>query len=74
MEFLDAARILYAHGSLNAWKILQWQVNIMCLILKEISNFMVKSNHYTVYCKLLDVEKFCSFCGLISNQETFPVK
>ena len=28
----------------------------------------------TVYCKSFEVEKFCSFCGLSGNCETFPVK
>ena len=28
----------------------------------------------SVYCKSFEVEKFCGFCGLICNCETYPVK
>ena len=36
--------------------------------------FKVLVHVRTVYCKSFEVEKFCGFCRLTGDHETFPVK
>ena len=50
-------------------------IAVACLLFStKVLLFTCMPNVPYVYCKLLTLEKFCSFCGSIGNHKTFPVK
>ena len=47
------------------------------MIFSNLGDFLTAGNNRfvnTIYCKLFEVQKFCGFCGLIGERETFPAK